>query len=298
MRITNTMMANNVISNLNKNIVKLVKAQEVVATEKVINRPSDDPIGMSNILSFRSELSAIEQYTRNIVQGKMRIEVSETALDAIDGLVRDAKEIAVTLSTVPGDSGNRAIMASSVQDIHDQVLQLANSQFEGYYLFAGTESDKPAFLADGTYDGNSGDIYLSAEKNAKIKINASGDELFTISTGPPIVNVFSVLDDLKAALEADPYIESDVFDQVTLLIDVHEQIDFVRSQMSTKFKRLEGFENQLAAYKNKFEELLSIQEDANMPKAIIDMQQQETAYEVSLATSGRIFQKSLIDFIG
>ena len=295
MRITNTMMANNVISNLNKNTVKLVKAQEVVATEKVINRPSDDPIGMSNILSFRSELSAIQQYTRNIVQGKMRIEVSETALDAIDGLVRDAKEIAVSLSTVPGDSGNRAIMASSVQDIHDQVLQLANSQFEGYYLFAGTESDKPAFSADGTYDGNSGDIYLSAEKNARIKINASGDELFTISTG---VNVFSVLDDLKDALEVDPYIESTVFDQVTLLNDVHEQIDFVRSQMSTKFKRLEGFESQLAAYKNKFEELLSIQEDANMPKAIIDMQQQETAYEVSLATSGRIFQKSVIDFIG
>ncbi len=296
MRITNSMMAKNVINNLRKNTERLVKAQEIVATEKLINRPSDDPIGMSSILSFRREISSVEQYNRNIVQGKMRIEITETTLNAIDDLIGDAKEIAVSITTIPGDTESRAIMASKVQEIHDQVLQLANSKFENNYLFAGFDSDKPAFLADGSYDGDSGDIYFKAGKDVQIKVNASGDDLF-ISPAPASLSVFTVLDDLKTALEAAPFVKSDVSNQISLLDSAQDQIDFVRSQMATKHERLEIFEEQLAVYKNKFEELLARRENADMARAIVEMQRQETAYEVSLASAARAFQKSLIDFL-
>ncbi|MCP4367542.1 MAG: flagellar hook-associated protein 3, partial [Deltaproteobacteria bacterium] len=43
MRITNKMMTDNVSANLFRQANRLLDAQEVVTTEKIINRPSDDP---------------------------------------------------------------------------------------------------------------------------------------------------------------------------------------------------------------------------------------------------------------
>ena len=94
MRVTNKMMTNTVTGNLFKNVKQLLKTQNVLSSGKRINRPSDDPIGMSKVLDYRKTICAIDQYDRNIAHGESWLNLTDSTLNAVgDSLIR-AKELA------------------------------------------------------------------------------------------------------------------------------------------------------------------------------------------------------------
>ena len=62
MRITNTMMINSTMRNVNGSKTNLSSAENQMGTEKKITRPSDDPIIAIRALSLRSSLSEISMY--------------------------------------------------------------------------------------------------------------------------------------------------------------------------------------------------------------------------------------------
>jgi len=294
MRVTNNQMANAITGNLFANTRRLLKAQETVATEKSINRPSDDPVGMGKILDYRKTLSSNDQYSRNIVQGKSRIAIAETTLDMIDELLVDAKNIAMDQSSASVENANRAIAAEQVKQIKEQILQLANTKIQGNYMFAGFQSDQPAFAGDGTYNGDSGAINTIAGESTQIRVNSTGDEILISSSG---VNVFDVLNNLQTALEIDPYVQSDISDQIQLLEDAHDQVNFVRAESASRYSRLETIEERLRIFKLNTENMLSGVEDADLVQAVVELRRQETAYEASLAAAAKVIDFSLLDFI-
>jgi flagellar hook-associated protein 3 FlgL len=120
---------NNLQEDYNALLVKL-------ASQKKINRPSDDPSGMMKVLDSRQTLAAIEQYQGNIVQGTTWISATATTLDSIN-------ELLSTIQTAAGNYGTetpsgKSILAGQVREARDQILSLANSQLGGNYLFSGS----------------------------------------------------------------------------------------------------------------------------------------------------------------
>jgi len=91
MRVTNKMMTDTVSANLFRQAIRLLDAQEIVSSEKIINRPSDDPIGMGKVLDYRKALSSTGQYQRNVTRGKMWVEHTEVVLDEVNDLLRQAQ---------------------------------------------------------------------------------------------------------------------------------------------------------------------------------------------------------------
>ena len=62
MRVTNSMMSSTITRYLMRQSENLYKLQEVISSQKRINRPSDDPVGMRKVLDYRSQMSTIDQY--------------------------------------------------------------------------------------------------------------------------------------------------------------------------------------------------------------------------------------------
>ena len=294
MRVSNNLMANTIAGNISKSSERLLMAQIRVSTQKLINKPSDDPIGIGKVLDYRKTLSSIEQYKNNIAHGKTRIEVGETALGLIDELLIDAKNIAMDQSVGSSETPSREVAAEQVKEIREQILQLINTKMGGSYIFAGQQTDKPAFLDDGSYDGDPEGISIVVGEGINIKINLTGEEIFPSVAG---INVFNVLDDLQAGLEADPYVMADIADQAAPLHEAHERVNDVRAFAASKFTRLELAENTLNKLKLNVENMLSSTEDADLAEAIVELQRQETAYEVTLASSARIIQPNLLNFL-
>jgi flagellar hook-associated protein 3 FlgL len=290
MRVTNKMMADNVIAQLFRQREQMVKTQENIITGKRVNRPSDDPSEIGSILSHRTTISRLEQYNENISKAKLHINTEDDVLGMVSDLLRDAKEIA--FDTAPD---MRAEMAEQVVAIREQVLQMANYQIDGKYIFSGDATrTEPFNSTTWAYNGDSGTKDTVIGENMQISMTADGSSVF----GPDGTNVFDVLNDLEAALTALPVVATDITDQISNLESAIDRITTIRSRNAGVYQRLEATESHYNYFKVNVQDMLSNAEDADIAEAIINMQVQQTTYESTLASSSMIIQKSLIDFLG
>ncbi len=301
MRITSTQMHRTVIGNLFQRAEKLLDAQTRVSTQKKINRPSDDPAGMSSVLNYRKTIAAIDQYQRNLERAKTRLDIVETTLGMVDELINDAKRVTADNAAGTGDAESRTIAADQITHIREQLLGLANSQQDGVYLFAGRKNDIPPFTADPvtgtiTYTGDNSagaDARYMVGENTEIAVRANGEAIFS-----GIEDVFALLADVAAELAApapDPAVLQDRQNRLATAVD---QVRRVRADNAAVYGQLESTEHQLFRLRLGFENALSETEGVDLAEAILDLKSEETAYESALAVSARIIQPNLLKFLG
>lgn len=143
MRVTTKTMTDTMTRYLTMHNKQLYKVQEQIASQKKINRPSDDPSGMRRILGYRNRIATIDQYLDNIARAKSRLEISELTLDMVDDSLGVVREIAWTQAKGTTDSRNLA--AQQVRDLSDQLRGLANTTFGNNYMFSGHQTDTPPY---------------------------------------------------------------------------------------------------------------------------------------------------------
>lgn len=147
-RVSENMKFNLVVNNLFSIQNKYNKLMEQMASQKKINRPSDDPLGMSRVLDYRKTTASIEQYRQNIEHSKAWLTITESKLSSVSVLLRSAKELAVAQSTGTATEETRQIAAGSMQeDMIDGMLTLMNSKFGERYIFSGSKTDVQPFAS-------------------------------------------------------------------------------------------------------------------------------------------------------
>lgn len=286
MRVSSRMLAENVKINLLRQTERMLQTERRLVTGKKINKPSDDPAGMSRVLDYRHTIAKIEQYDLNIKDAKNRIEYTETVLSAVSDLIKDAKDIA---SNTTEDKGNT--LASNVAEIREQILQYANSTLGNNYIFGGYQTSNPPFQSDGTYIGDSGEKQYSIADNIQMSLPADGEDIFI----PGGNNIFTVLDDLEAALIADN--SADIKAQLQPLYNIMENIEEIRAENGAKFGRLDMTQTHWESFKVSMQSMLTSTEEADVTAEALNFKVQQTSYEISLATSASIIQPNLMQFL-
>lgn len=287
MRVSNQMMANTIQRNLSKQTERLIKLQEQISTGRLINRPSDDPIGMAQALSYRKNIASLDQYNENIANAKLHIELMDSILEAATDLLDEAKRYVADAQT-----DFNTTYADQVSDLREQMLGLANSKSNGNFLFAGDINNAEPFDVNGVYSGDDGaKEFLIGDNGSQVGIESDGSVIFGTSPN----SIFEILDNLETALNAgDPVA---VQAQLTPITDAIENFDTIRSINAGKYKLLEATESHYEKFKVNVQGMLSSVEDADMAQSVIELQVQEASYESTLATAAQIIRPSLIDFL-
>lgn len=288
MRVSHQLMTESVKQNLLSQTERMLKKQEVVSTGKRINRPSDDPIGTANVLYQRRLLASMDQYARNIQVGKNRMEFMETTLEAAEDLISEARNWAINQASASVTDRDNAFY--QVERIRDQLLQFANSKLGDNYIFAGHQTDAPAFASDGTYNGDNGSHSIITGDQRQMQIEADGSRIFQGGS-----DLFAVMDDLLTGIQNGDTTLID--NQVSLLTDARSQIQNVRAETAASYLNLEMTESQMSKFHLSVENIISRTEDADLNEAIIDLKNQEVSYQAALNTAARIVQPTLMDFI-
>jgi flagellar hook-associated protein 3 FlgL len=290
MRISAKIMAEHIKANLAKQSNQLMQTQLRLASGKRINRPSDDPIGIGKVLGYRTTLQTVDQYRANILDAKTRVQFTEAVLGQVSEFIEDAKKLANN-----PDIADKTAFAQEIGNIRQQVLGLANSKYGANYLFAGHLSNTAPFDLTTPYDynGDSGSQRVIVGEGITVPIEADGSRMF-MDGGD---NLFQVLDDLEAALTADPYDRQAVQDTVDPLYRIADRLQLARSGLATDYKRLERTDDYWKNFGNAVETMRQTVEDADITQTAVDMQVQQTAYEVLLATAAQVIQPTLVDFL-
>ncbi len=177
MRVTQQSLYGNVISQANATLLGLVQTNEQVASEKRINKPSDDPSGTVEVLNTRSDISRLTQYESNITQASGWLTQQDSVLTSTSTLVTSIKELAEQAATGSMTADNRDEIANQVREYFEQLISLANTQYSGSYLFSGQKSDTQAYGE--TLWMNSNDDAFDAAVDASGGFTISGDTDYT-----------------------------------------------------------------------------------------------------------------------
>jgi flagellar hook-associated protein 3 FlgL len=302
MRVTQNITASTFISYIHQHAENLLKTQQQIASQKRINKSSDDPIGMGQVLGYRTNLATTDQYQQNIGLGVTRLEFSEVTLDLISDLVDTTRRLAADYSGSTLSVATRQSLALQVKDLYDQVMQLANSKLNGNHIFSGHAVNTPPFTRDANfnaiYNGDDGEFRLMVSDNVEVNIVADGRKIFQDAANGGI-NIFDELKNLIDGLEnPDPIAGSAQIEAtVDRLQDGRNQINSRRSEYSPVLYRLQATDDYMTNLRPKVEAAMAALEQADITKSVVELQSLELAYETTIATAGRIIQPSLLDFL-
>ena len=138
MRITNRMMTNNSLNNINKNKNKLSKLDQQYSTGKKIQKPSDDPIIAVRALKLRTTVSEIDQYyNKNIPDGLSWMEETEGALTNINELLTLIHESFDQGANGTYERGDLEGIVKELKEMKGQIYQEGNTNYAGRYVFSG-----------------------------------------------------------------------------------------------------------------------------------------------------------------
>ena len=161
----------------------LEDANEIASTQKQINEISDDPLGLSQVLSLKETLGHLDQITRNVNMGKSWIRSVENAMDSVNDLILEMKTDAIQLAndSMTLDERNDAI--ERVEAVIQQVITLGNTQINGSYIFSGTDSDIIPLEYDTDvgkviYKGNDVPFEIRTDKSLGVEVGRNGGNTF------------------------------------------------------------------------------------------------------------------------
>lgn len=145
MRISLNMLYDNFVSNMNKSTYKLMELNKMASSQKKINKPSDDPVGAGRVLDYRDSIASLKQYESNVDTAKGWLGQADETLMQVNNVLIRAKEIAEQGATGTLNAEQREILSFEARQLFDQMINLANTRFEGKSIFAGHKVDESAY---------------------------------------------------------------------------------------------------------------------------------------------------------
>ena len=307
MRITNRMMVDNAIHNMSENLEKVSKLQGKLSTGKQFQVASEDPARASVSLSLRSNLRTLESYADTAEATRNWMTATDNAFEQMDTIgIRATNLILRGLNDTFSGSERATALATEMQDLLNQAIELGNTSENNQFIFAGYQVNNKAFeLVDSAttlldyqgntftpkivnYLGDQGIMQRNLGPDQSVTLNVRGDQALN-----------GILQNL--VLAGNALKQNDTTSLATILTNLRASLDTMeqfRTSNGARLRQVESATDFLETMKIETKSLLSKNEDINMAEGIALLANQETTYSAVLEVSQRaISALSLFDYL-
>ena len=289
-RVPNQMLVSNSLIALQKSFQKLADLQGQASSLKRLSKPSDAPADVVAAMSLHAGLSRADQYDRNLSDAQGWLGNADSALTSVFTQLQKVNDLVLQASNASLDNNARATIATEIDSIRKSLIGVANTQYAGRPIFAGTASGNSAYDANGQYVGVSSAVERNIAPGQRIQVNVNGDTVF----GPPGSDLFSTLSQISQAVLNDPSQLSGL--QATLGTQT-SQVQNQLAQVGSQFLRVQNMQSQNTSNGLTMKQNLSSIEDADIAEVMVNLQAQQVAYQAALQATARAIQPSLTDFL-
>jgi len=144
-RITFTTMYDTTMRNVQHNANKLNTLEERIASGRKINRPSDNPVGFTNALTYRNMLNSLSQQRVNMDDGEIYMTALEKTHNSMNNIFERTRELAVQASTDTTKHEDRLFINMEVRQNLEQLVTLAQTKHKDSYMFSGKWTNQPPY---------------------------------------------------------------------------------------------------------------------------------------------------------
>lgn len=297
-RVTQSMTNSQLLLSLNRNLKQTNVYMNQLSTGRTINKPSDDPTGITYSLRYRSELAANDQYQENADSAYSFLEYADAQIGQANDIMQRVRELTVEASNGTNPDTSLQSIKDEVEVLREQLMTIGNSTMNGKYIFNGQTTDQKPYSEDTLFTQGTDNrtVEYSVGAGVTIDIGITGNEVFGDPTDTGSNDyVFKIMDDLSTALQNN---DQTAMESILGRIDsrINKMLN-ARSEVGAKANRVELVQDRLESLGTNLQNLQSKTEDADISEVITNLKTSENVYQASLATGARIIQQSLVDYL-
>lgn len=179
MRITNKIIQNNSISNINVNKNLQDQLSTMIASRKKISRPSEDPIIALRSLRLRTSVNQTTQYVeKNVQDAKSWLKVTEDAITQLSDVIVDIRKLYVKGTQDTLTASDRKVITDNLKSFAAEIYNTGNVDFAGRSVFTGFRTDSPlVFQKDEDVEYDIEETFKSVKVDETTYINLDDSEL-------------------------------------------------------------------------------------------------------------------------
>jgi flagellar hook-associated protein 3 FlgL len=194
----------NLVSSLDSVDATVEQLTEELSSGVRVTSLSTDPVAAGENVVLLNQIKEDDTFTTTSSLVTSQLQVTDSTLGSVVSELTSAISLATSANNGTMNSSNVKTVATEISGILDEVLSLANTTYEGSYIFGGTESSTTPFTQTAatssssgttTYNGDDNVNYLETPTGQKIQLNVSGSDVFL---GSGTNSVFAALNALVA----------------------------------------------------------------------------------------------------
>jgi flagellar hook-associated protein 3 FlgL len=141
---------NNISFSLARQSEALTRLQEQATTGSRINRPSDDPSTGYQILTLDTEKGTLENYINTLADMSSTLETSSSVVQKMASTIGQARVNITQITSGVYDEDSRNMTAEAINDLLEQLVQLANTKYNDQYLYGGADTATTPYAVERT----------------------------------------------------------------------------------------------------------------------------------------------------
>jgi flagellar hook-associated protein 3 FlgL len=326
-RITENQLSRTNLLHISQNRQAVSRYSNEVDTGYKVTKPGDSDQA-AIVAQYQGVMQRIDSYRNRTASVKSSLGFQEEALAQVSDLINRAKEIAAQGGNETNGVTARAQLAEEVFQIRDNLVSLANSKYQGKYVWGGADDDDPPYDAalytnPATGPANQRWVF-DAEAGTSVTRSVNVTEELSITTNTPANGIFDnaiyAIERLGRALagyETLPatgaptgggvaYTFPAQFSAQTTAIresmDLLEtarasNIETERVSVAARQRRLDTAESLLQLTQTNAQTVLDQLQNADVIESASLLTQAQTVLEASLAVSARVLNQSIIDYL-
>jgi flagellar hook-associated protein 3 FlgL len=192
---------NGLVASLNTSTLSEQKLTSELSSGLRVSSLSDDPVAAGQASLLSSAISQDDTFVQTAASAQSLMQVADSTLSSVVSQLTSALSLAVARSNGTENASDLSSLSNQLAGIRDQVVSLANTSYQGTYIFAGSQGNVQPFSVDTTsspavttYNGDSKANTVSTENGQQLQISLPGSAVFSA----PGANVMSALNNLIA----------------------------------------------------------------------------------------------------
>jgi flagellar hook-associated protein 3 FlgL len=292
----------NYIQNLSQAITAGSASEQKLTAELAsglrVSNLSDDPVAVAANTQLASSIAHIDSFVQSAGKEQSLLQVTDSTLGEVVTQVTSALSLAVSATNGTLNAANRSAIAQQVSDLRDSIVSLANTSYQGKYLFSGSQGNTRPFTqstastpAVATYKGDAITTNITTPEGLKVQTNLAGSAVFQASGADLLGSLNQLVTDISSGSSTS--IAADTAAVTAALQNVSSQ----RSVLGSSLNRLNSNSNYAQTQKAALQVQQSSLLSADTAQVATDLKSAEVQRQALLSVVAAVQQNNLFNYL-
>jgi len=296
-------MAGHVMGWLQEAQERMFGTQAHAASGRRILRPSDDPTGTARVLTLRSDAARNSQYLADIGNASSWLGLCDSTLAGVNSAIEQLRDLAIQGANLAPSEPGRQSLAAVARQVYGRLVELGNTKVNDRYLLAGQATATKPLVATGgvppvAYAGAAAPPAITISDGLTVEVAVTADQVFNLggAADPAHEDLFAVAQRMIDLLENGGSCQD--LSGLVAELDFHfEQVLAGRGEVGSRAQTCNMATSRLRAVQDDITAAISSIEDADLTEVLVELAEEQNAYQAAAGIAASLHQFSLMDYL-